>query len=78
MDRQQKEYYREKLQNYLSQELDVEIGDFDAEFLFDFMYEQLEPQIHNQALELARLHLNQRMDSVTESLVELEKYAKES
>jgi len=38
---QQKEQLIQKLQKYMSKELDVELGQFDADFLLDFISKEM-------------------------------------
>jgi len=62
-----------RLTGYLKDELDVEIGGLDAEFLLDFVSETLGPRYYNQGLQDARTALTKRMDEFGETLYELEK-----
>jgi uncharacterized protein (DUF2164 family) len=61
------------LRAYLKDELDVEIGGLDAEFLLDVMAERLGPRFYNQGLRDAATALAKRMDVLTEALEELER-----
>ena len=61
------------LRAYLKDELDVEIGGLDAEFLLDFMAERLGPRFYNHGLRDAATALAKRMDVLTEALEELER-----
>ena len=61
------------LRAYLKDELDVEIGGLDAEFLLDVMAERLGPRFYNQGLCDAATALAKRMDVLTEALEELER-----
>ena len=61
------------LRAYLKDELDVEIGGLDAEFLLDVMAERLGPRFYNQGLRDAATALANRMDVLTEALEELER-----
>jgi uncharacterized protein (DUF2164 family) len=71
-DAQQKEQLTQKLQRYLSQELECEIGQFDAEFLLDFISENMGSLYYNQGLYDAQAVLTDRMDSLTEAIYQLE------
>ncbi|TDF37426.1 DUF2164 domain-containing protein [Alteromonadaceae bacterium M269] len=62
-----------KLQSYCSRELDMELGQFDAEFLLDFIGENFGAHFYNQGLYDAQAALNVRIDSVSEAIAELEK-----
>ncbi len=61
------------LRAYLKDELDVEIGGLEAEFLLDVMAERLGPRFYNQGLRDAATALAKRMDVLTEALEELER-----
>jgi uncharacterized protein (DUF2164 family) len=61
------------LRAYLKDELDVEIGGLEAEFLLDFMADRLGPRFYNQGLRDAATALAKRMDVLTEALEELER-----
>lgn len=62
-----------KIQRYFAQELDQELGDFDAEFLLDFFAEELGAYFYNRGLYDAQTLLSQQVDRIQESLDELEK-----
>lgn len=61
------------IQRYLSEEMDVEVGSFDAEFLLDFFCKEIGPFIYNRALLDARALLSKQLDTISESIYELEK-----
>ena len=63
----------QRLRRYLKDELQVEIGGMDAEFLLDFVTEKLGPRFYNQGLRDAAVALAKRMDVLTEALEELER-----
>ena len=62
-----------RLRAYLKDELDVEVGGLDAEFLLDFMADRVGPRFYNQGLRDAAAALAKRMDVLTEALEELER-----
>ena len=62
-----------RLRAYLKDELEVEVGGLDAEFLVDFMADRLGPRFYNQGLRDAATALAKRMDVLTEALEELER-----
>lgn len=64
-----------KIKQYLREELDVDIGRFDAEFLLDFLSEQLGPFYYNRALYDAQAVLQARLEALGEAVWELEKSA---
>lgn len=62
-----------KIQTYFSDELGLEIGQFDAEFLLDFMGEEVGRFFYNRGLYDAQAILEGRMEAITEAIAELEK-----
>lgn len=72
-DNQQKFILIEKLQSYFSKELDYELGQFDSEFLLDFISQELGAYYYNQGLADAQSLLEQKIDTLTEGFYELEK-----
>lgn len=73
LNRNQLASFVELLQGYLFDEFELELGDLEAEMLADFIQDKLGPAVYNRALEDARQHLVNRMELLSESLVELEK-----
>ncbi|NMU52440.1 DUF2164 family protein, partial [Vibrio parahaemolyticus] len=51
LERAQKEALATAIQDYMQDELDVEIGQFDSEFLIDFITEKLGPIYYNKGVE---------------------------
>jgi uncharacterized protein (DUF2164 family) len=62
-----------KIKLYFSEELDQEIGQFDAEFLLDFFSEEIGPYYYNRGLYDARAVLESRLGNIDEDLYEIEK-----
>mgnify|MGYP001823498707 CR=1 FL=1 len=62
-----------KIQLYFQEELDQEIGQFDAGFLLDFFAEEIGPSFYNRGLYDAQAILESRMEQVAEAIYELEK-----
>ena len=62
-----------KIQRYLSEELDQNIGQFDAEFLLDFFSRELGAYYYNRGLYDAQAILEKRLDTITEAIVEIER-----
>ena len=62
-----------KVQLYFAEELDQEIGQFDAGFLLDFFAEQIGPYFYNRGLYDAQAILESRMEQVAEAIYEVEK-----
>ena len=72
----EKEILIPKIKMYLYEELDVEVGNFDAEFLLDFFSEQIGPYFYNRGIKDALDTLDMRMEDVRESIDVLEKEVK--
>lgn len=62
-----------KLKAYLAEELDLEVGGFDAEFLLDFVGKELGNYFYNQGLEDAQAAMASRMESIAEAIDLLER-----
>jgi len=70
--REEKAHMVPKIQDYLQRELDVEAGSFECEFFLDFCATEFGGFFYNRALKDANAVLQQRFDSMAESLDELE------
>ncbi len=62
-----------ELQAYLQDELDLEVGQFDADFLLEFMIKKIGPAIYNQALNDALMVFENKMMDVSDGIYEIEK-----
>lgn len=62
-----------KIQLYFNDELDQDIGQFPAQFLLEFFTEEVGPYFYNRGLADAQTVLEERVESITEALYELEK-----
>ncbi len=62
------------LQDYFTEKLDSEIGQFDAEFLLDFFAKEIGVFYYNQAIADAHALLHTQIENVSENLLELEKW----
>ncbi|MDO3380644.1 DUF2164 domain-containing protein [Gilvimarinus algae] len=71
--KEEKDILTQKIQWYFREELDRDIGSFDAQFLLDFFSEEIGPYFYNRALYDAAALLTDRMDSLTDALFEIEK-----
>jgi uncharacterized protein (DUF2164 family) len=63
-----------RVQEYLSNELGVELGRFDVEFLVDFFTKEIGAFYYNRGLYDAQAALEKRLDDVRESIMSLEKH----
>ncbi|MDX1490936.1 MAG: DUF2164 domain-containing protein [Pseudohongiellaceae bacterium] len=71
--KEEKDRMSDKLKNYFSQELDYELGGFDAEFLIDFIAEELGAYFYNRGVYDAEQAINNQMSQISETLMMLEK-----
>jgi len=62
-----------KIQLYLREELDLEVGQFDAGFLLDFFAEEIGPYFYNRGLYDAQAILESRLENIGEAIYEIEK-----
>jgi len=74
--KEEKETLIPKIKMYLAEELDMEIGNFDAEFLLDFFSEEVGPYFYNRGIKDSLDMLDTRMEEVKESIYVLEKVVK--
>jgi len=69
----EKEHIIRKVQLYFSEELEQQIGQFDAEFLIDFFTEEVGAYYYNRGLYDAQTILESRLENIAEAIYELEK-----
>ena len=69
----EKEIIVRKIQIYFREELEQEIGGFDAQFLLDFFAEEIGAYFYNRGLYDAQTILEKRLDTINEAIYELEK-----
>lgn len=62
-----------KIQLYFREELDQEIGRFDAEFLLDFFAEEVGAYFYNRGLLDAQVVIESRLEGIRDALYEIEK-----
>ena len=61
-----------KLKRYFEQELDTELGGFDAEFLIDFIAREMGAYFYNRGLYDAQTLFSQKFEEFADSVYELE------
>ena len=69
----EKDIITNKIKAYFREELDTEIGQFDAQFLLDFFTEEVGAYFYNRGLYDAQALLTKRMDDLSDAIYELEK-----
>ena len=62
-----------KLQSYFNDELDQEIGQFEAEFLLDFFAKNIGSHFYNNGLAAARILFESKLSTIDEELYAIEK-----
>ena len=71
--REEKQLLSDKIRDYFAAELNQELGQFDAEFLLDFLCQELGPWFYNRGLYDAQAVMQSRIDGVMEAIYEIEK-----
>ena len=62
-----------KIQLYMREELEQEVGQFDAGFLLDFFAEEIGAYFYNRGLYDAQAILESRLENIAEAIYEIEK-----
>ena len=70
---QDREQLIQSLDRYLQGELDIELGQFDIEFLVDHISQSFGPIFYNQGLYDAQTVVSQQTESLTDAISLLEK-----
>ena len=73
LDKEQEEVLLDELRAYMSDELNMDIGNLPAKFLLDFMVELIGPKIYDQAISDAEPWLYDRFTGILEDLSVLKK-----
>ena len=71
--REQTQRMARKIQDYLEQNLSIELEDFDAEFLLEFISRELGAHYYNQGINDAITKKKKKMLDITDSVLWLEK-----
>ncbi len=71
--RAEKDILARRIQLYFDQELNQEIGLFDAEFLLDFFAEEIGPYFYNRGLYDARAVIDEQVENISDALYGIEK-----
>ena len=70
---EEKQLLVRKIQLYFSEELNQQIGGFDAEFLLDFFSGEVGAYFYNRGLYDAQAALADRLEDIQDSIFQLEK-----
>ena len=71
--REERDIICRKIQLYMREELEQEVGQFDAGFLLDFFAEEIGPYFYNRGLYDAQAILQSRLENIAEAIYEIEK-----
>ncbi|WP_145567565.1 DUF2164 domain-containing protein [Yersinia aleksiciae] len=71
--REQTQRMARKIQRYLEQEHSIELEDFDAEFLLQFISRELGAHYYNQGIQDAIAQVEAKVLDITDSVLWLEK-----
>ncbi|OFE12992.1 hypothetical protein PHACT_07445 [Pseudohongiella acticola] len=71
--RQEKELMAQKVKVYFRDELNQDIGGFDAEFLVDFFAREMGGFFYNRGLYDAETLITEKVSEISDQLLELEK-----
>lgn len=71
--KEEKEVIAAKVKLYFREELNQDIGNFDALFFLDFFAEEIGAFFYNRGLYDAQEILEKRLESISEAIFELEK-----
>ncbi|HCE2474540.1 DUF2164 domain-containing protein [Vibrio parahaemolyticus] len=72
LERAQKETLASAIQDYMQDELSIEIGQFDSEFLIDFITDKLGAVYYNKGVEDVKAVIERRMLEMSDELYEIE------
>lgn len=62
-----------RIKLYFREELDQELGQFDAQFLLEFFAEEIGGYFYNRGLYDAQALLNDKLEDISDALYQLEK-----
>ncbi len=70
-EKEQKEIILDKLKKYCAEELDLEMGQFEAEFFLDFIADNIGNHFYNKALSDAQYIVTQRTMDMADAIDEM-------
>mgnify|MGYP000318104974 CR=1 FL=1 len=73
LNKKQNDEMVKKLIDYCEQELEIELGQFDAEFLLHFIGKEMGAVFYNQGLYDAQAILQSKFDDLSDAISEIEK-----
>ena len=72
LDSKQKYELTDALQKYLQDEIDIEVGQFDTEFIVDFISKKFGAIYYNKGIEDAQKVMERKMLDIADELYEIE------
>lgn len=73
ISKEQQSLLVDKLKQYFTNNLDYELGGFDAQFLLDFINKEIGVYFYNQGILDAQVVLNSKIDDIQDAILQLEK-----
>lgn len=70
----EQELLTQKLHQYFARELNSDLGGFDAQFLLDFIAQEIGVYFYNQGLLDAQTVLSKKIDDIQDAIGQLEKF----
>ena len=71
--KEEKEMMIQKVKMYFREELNQDIGNFDAEFLIDFFAKEMGGFFYNRGLYDAEMMISEKVSEISDLLLQLEK-----
>jgi len=71
--KEENEILVQKIKRYFSEELNQDLGRFDAEFLLSFFSKEIGMYFYNRGLSDAQVILKSRLESITDAIYDIEK-----
>lgn len=73
LSKEQQNLLVDKLKQYFTSNLDYELGGFDAQFLLDFISDEIGLYFYNQGILDSQAILNSKIDDIQDAILQLEK-----
>lgn len=71
---EQQQLLTTKLRDYFNNELNYDLGSFDAQFLLDFIRDEIGLYFYNQGVLDAQVVLSKKVDDIQDAIAQLEQY----
>ncbi|MBG6165166.1 uncharacterized protein (DUF2164 family) [Labrenzia sp. EL_195] len=73
LDKEVRSRLTAQIRNYMDEELEIEVGNMDAEFLIDFLSGSLGAHFYNLGLKDAQALFSRKADDITDEIYALER-----